>query len=98
NFAVLPEREKEFYFSTMSEDFDNLYAFALIRKNDNPQITELAYNNALKLKGLLLKSTTAMRDAILESEDSNLIELYMEWIDLKKQIAEGYATGADIAE
>lgn len=97
NFAVLPEQKKELYFSTMSEDFMKLYAFADLRKTENPHITEIAYDNALKLKGLLLKSGTAMREAILESGDKEIIEKYNDWIELKKQIAEQYAKGGDIA-
>jgi hypothetical protein len=58
-------------------------------------ITEIAYNNALKLKGLLLKSTTAMREAILNSADIALIEKYTRWINLKKEIANQYATGGE---
>jgi CHAT domain-containing protein/tetratricopeptide (TPR) repeat protein len=95
NFPILPEKKKELYFSTMSEDFMNLYAFANIRKNENPSITEIAYNNALKLKGLLLKSNTAMREAILTSGDRLLIEEYNSWIHLKIQIAEQYAMNGE---
>jgi CHAT domain-containing protein/Tfp pilus assembly protein PilF len=95
NFVILPEQKKELYFSTMSQDFMNLYAFANLRKHENPVITEIAYNNTLKLKGLLLKSTTAMREAILTSGDAALIEKYTRWINLKKEIANQYAIGGE---
>ncbi|MEX1001385.1 MAG: CHAT domain-containing tetratricopeptide repeat protein [Crocinitomicaceae bacterium] len=96
NFAVLPEKKKELYFQTMAEDFMNFYAFANIRKKENPNITEIAYNNALKLKGLLLKSSTAMREAVLSSENADLINQYNNWITLKKEIAARYAKGTPI--
>lgn len=95
NFIILPEQKKELYFQTMSEDFMNLYAFANLRKDENPAITEIAFNNALKLKGLLLKSTTAMREVILTSGNAELIEKYTQWINLKKEIADQYATGGE---
>lgn len=95
NFVILPEQKKELYFSTMSQDFMNLYAFASIRKDENPTITETAFNNTLRLKGLLLKSTTAMREAILTSGDAVLIEKYTRWINLKKEIANQYAIGGE---
>jgi CHAT domain-containing protein len=95
NFVILPEQKKELYFSTLSADFMNLYAFANLRKFENPLITEIAYNNALKLKGILLKSTTAMREAILTSGDAVLIEKYTRWINLKKEIANQYAIGGE---
>lgn len=95
NFVILPEQKKELYFNTMVDDFMDLYAFAEMRKNDHPAITALAYNNALVLKGLLLKSATAMRDAIHESGDAGLIEAYSNWIALKQQIANAYAKGSE---
>jgi CHAT domain-containing protein/Tfp pilus assembly protein PilF len=95
NFVILPEQKKELYLNTMSADFMNLYAFANLRKFENPLITEVAYNNTLKLKGLLLKSTTAMREAILTSGDDVLIEKYAQWINLKKEIANQYAIGGE---
>ncbi|MBK6952003.1 MAG: CHAT domain-containing protein [Crocinitomicaceae bacterium] len=95
NFVILPEQKKELYFSTMSADFMNLHSFANLRKIENPVITEIAYNNALKLKGLLLKSTTAMREAILTSGDAELIAKYTHWINLKKEIANQYAIGGE---
>ncbi|MBK8926498.1 MAG: tetratricopeptide repeat protein [Crocinitomicaceae bacterium] len=83
NFVILPEQKKELYFNTMVDDFMDLYAFAELRKNEHPSITALAYNNALVLKGLLLKSATAMRDAIHGSGNANLIETYTKWIALE---------------
>lgn len=93
NFTILPEQKKEFYFQTMSKNFMDLYAFAQIRNSQNPSITEAVYNSALKLKGLLLKSTAAMQEAILTSKDEELIEMYNKWIHLKKEIAKQYAIG-----
>ncbi|MBK9192460.1 MAG: CHAT domain-containing protein [Crocinitomicaceae bacterium] len=95
NFEILPEQKKEFYLNTMSQDFMNLYSFADVRKSSNPSITETAYNNTLKLKGLLLKSTTAMRDAIMQSGNNELIEKYTQWIQLKTEISQGYAAGLE---
>lgn len=95
NFSILPEQKKELYLATMAHDFTNLYAFATIRKNSNPNITGEAFNNVLKLKGLLMKSSAAMRQAILSSGDKEHITLFQQWIELKKQIAQRYASGQE---
>jgi CHAT domain-containing protein/Tfp pilus assembly protein PilF len=86
NFSILSEPEKEKYFATMQSDFDILIDFAL----QHPQLslqTEKAYNNALLTKGLTLKSSTAMRQAIQNCGDTLLINDYEKWLFLKKKIA-----------
>lgn len=98
NFSVLSEREKELFFSGMAEEYEQLYQLALIRSSTNPEITELAYNKALQLKGLLLKSSTAVRNAILNSNDSILIEQYDHWIDLRSEISNKYSQGENTEE
>lgn len=95
NFAILPEMEKEMYFNTMAEEFANLYAYGHLVYESHPDITTQLYDNTLLLKGLLLQSTTAMREAILSSEDAELVEQYDKWIDLKTAIADAYAKGTD---
>lgn len=98
NFAVLPEQKKEKYFGLMTHDFGKLYSFAVVRKDENPKIVEAAFNMALKVKGLSLKSTTAMREAILSSTNEELINQYAAWIKLKEEIAALYASGGQTDE
>ncbi|MCB9224965.1 MAG: CHAT domain-containing protein [Crocinitomicaceae bacterium] len=95
NFAILAEQQKEMYFNTMEGEFQNLYAYGHLVVEQNPEITIRLYDNTLLLKGLLLQSTSAMREAILSSNDAKLIEQYDKWIDLKTQIADAYAKGLD---
>jgi CHAT domain-containing protein len=92
NFAFLSEKEKELYFKTQSGCFENFYSFSLKRKKENPEITGMVFNNVVKNKGLLLKSTTAMRTAILNSNDTALMSKYEKWIDIKKEISKLYST------
>lgn len=91
NFPILSEREKEAYLKTMNEDFEMFYDFCFHTKS--AESIEMAYDNALLVKGLLLKSSTAMRKIILESEDNELIDLYNNWISLKRRIANLYSKG-----
>jgi tetratricopeptide (TPR) repeat protein len=93
NFAILSEQDKALYFKTMVEEYDNLYAYGYLTYESNPAITKTLYDNTLMLKGLLLKSSTAMRQAILESGDDKLMIQYEEWIAFKVNIADGYARG-----
>ncbi len=95
NFSILSESEKELYFKTISEDFDRFHSFALNRMHSNPQITRDVYNNLLKNKGLLLKSSTAMRNAILSSKNQELINDYEQWINVNQEIASLYTMPID---
>jgi len=94
NFPVLSEVQKELYFLTMQSDFDLLHDFTA----HNPKLKDLSersYNNTLLTKGLLLKSSTAMRNAIYQSEDTLLTKHYNNWIMLKRKIAKAYASNSD---
>ncbi|MFO8068025.1 MAG: tetratricopeptide repeat protein [Bacteroidales bacterium] len=95
NFSILSESEKEKFFETVAEDFERFNAFALERQKNNPEITGEVYDNLLRNKGLLLKSSTAMRNAVLSSGDEELVKSFNNWIRLKQEIAEQYTLSAD---
>ncbi|MBU0489404.1 MAG: CHAT domain-containing protein, partial [Bacteroidetes bacterium] len=92
NFAFLSEKEKEMYFITLARRYAAFYSFSLRRINENPEITKTVFNNVVKNKGLLLKSSTATRTAILNSNDTALIDKYNQWIALKKEVSKLYST------
>ncbi|MBI4646447.1 MAG: CHAT domain-containing protein [Bacteroidia bacterium] len=92
NFSFLSKKEKELYFITQAGTFADFYSFSLMYKTENPEITETVFNNVVKNKGLLLKSSTAMRTAILHSKDTALISQYEKWLTLKKEISKLYST------
>ena len=85
-FGFMSEKEKELYLKTLTGRFDNFNSFSLTRQNTNPAIVGETYNIILKTKGLLLKSSTAMRNAILTSNNEELISNYIDWLHIKQQI------------
>jgi CHAT domain-containing protein len=87
NFAFLSEKEKEMYFRTQATYYENFYAFSLKTKSEDKEITKTCYNTVLQNKGLLLRSSTAMRTAISNSNNSSMINRYKKWISLKKEIS-----------
>lgn len=95
NLLVLPEQKKELYLETMQEDFNQFYEFVNVYHKEYPELVQLAFNMAVQTKGLLLKSSTAMRQRVLNSGDSSLIADYEEWIALKRNIAKVYALGGE---
>lgn len=90
-FGLLSEKEKEQNFETFAQNFDDFYSFALQIKDSKPKIVEDVFNTAINNKGMLLKSSTAMRYAILNSNDDELLKKYDKWVDIKIQISDYYA-------
>jgi len=96
DFTFLSDSEKELYYQTRLPDIHSFIAYTLIRKRKNPAITCNAYNNILLNKGLMLKSSTAMRLAILNSNNAELLKEYDEWLSLQKEISVLYATPVEM--
>ena len=96
DFSFLSESEKELYYQTRLLDMDAFIAYSLTRKRKNPAITSYAYNNVLLNKGLMLKSSTAMRLAILSSNNPVLLKEYDDWIALQKEISVLYSTPVEM--
>jgi len=98
DFSYLSEAEKEMYYKTHQADADAFSSYSLMRKRTNPLITRNAYDNILLNKGLMLKSSTAMRLAILNSNNPVLLKQYDEWIALQKEISVLYSTPVEMRD
>jgi CHAT domain-containing protein len=98
DFLYLSESEKEMYYQTILPDLEAFASYSLMRKPTNPLITRNTYNNILLNKGLMLKSSTAMRLAILNSNNSGLLKEYDEWIALQKEISRLYSTPVEMRD
>lgn len=96
DFSYMSESEKEMYYQTRLPDMHSFTAYSLMRKRTNPLITRYTYNNILLNKGLMLKSSTAMRLAILNSNNPELLRSYDEWIALQKEISVLYSTPVEL--
>lgn len=83
----MPEQRRDLYWKTMQPKFDGTYPiFAYKSHFSHPAISTFAYDNELFRKGLLLSSTNAIRQSILESNDSLLIEQWNNLVGLKQVI------------
>ena len=98
NFSFLSNNEKEKYIRTQGYVFDNYFSISFEAAKKRKAKTKEFYNTVLFLKGLLLKSSTGLRNTIYQSNDSVLIGTYKDWIELKKEIAKTYATEASKRE
>lgn len=83
NFAAMSERDRTSFLATMKENYEYYNYFAQHCGKDNPHIYGNVYNVLLQQKGILLYSTTKMRQLVAESQDSTVKQLYIKWLDEK---------------
>jgi CHAT domain-containing protein/tetratricopeptide (TPR) repeat protein len=98
HYFILSEQEKEEYFAGNAFEYEAHYDFALHFQDSFQAYKDTALNVALMTKGISLKSSTAMRTNILNSDDSLLVADYEKWIQLRHEIAERYAHGENVNE
>ncbi|MBI3136275.1 MAG: CHAT domain-containing protein [Bacteroidetes bacterium] len=91
-FSFMSEMEKEIYLKKISKRSSAFLSYCLKRKESNPSITGEVYNYVLNTKGLLLKSSSMLRNTILNGTDQELKDKYDQWIALKKKINTLYNT------
>lgn len=92
NFSFLSESEKENYIHSISIYNDMFNTFALKSKANDQSITGIVYSNEIYNKGLLFRSSSRVKDIVLESKDVSLIATYQEWINTKQELSEIYSS------
>jgi CHAT domain-containing protein len=97
-FPALSESEKGEFWSTMKPNIDVYLDFVASNFQSNPEFTIPAYNALLRTKGVLVNATTNTKDQILASGDEALIAQFVEWTDLKDQIAYYYTVPKEQAK
>ena len=85
NFAFLSEQQRNVYWNVKASSFELSYSFSCFYPV--PASNILNYDNALFSKGLLLRTTNAVRDAIYSSGNQTLIAQYEELGILRQQIS-----------
>lgn len=87
-FPALSENEKSKLWAKLRPSFVKFYAFA--SEQGSPKAIEEMYDIQLAIKGILLSSTSKMRQKILNSDDDALRNDYLEWTYLKEELATYY--------
>jgi CHAT domain-containing protein len=92
NFAFMSETEKGLFVKTIESNFKIYNSFALRYKSQKPEFVSLNYDNELAHKGMLLLSNTALRQAVYNSNDTMLINIYDRFINIHKTLSKLYVT------
>jgi len=89
-FPSMSEREKENFYSTFKDRFEQFNSFATSRYTTDPEVISEMYNMQLTTKALLFNSSNKVRQRILNSNDITLIDLYKKWQTEKELLAQLY--------
>ncbi len=81
-FPLFSEQEKQVYWQSVSHFFSSIADLAQVYVAEKPTIMADLYNQSLFTKGIIFSSTQKMKSAILDSQDTVLINQYNNW---KKQ-------------
>ena len=90
-FPSLSEVEKTRYWQQYKPKFLKYYSFVCDQANENPALVGQMLNYRIKTKGLLLSSSTRIRNTILSSGDSELISMFEQWQDQKRMLSTYYS-------
>jgi len=85
NFSFLSEEQREAYWNLYSFFLEISYSLSFF--NSVPESSILNYDNALFSKGLLLRTTNAVRDSVYSSGNKTLIAQFEELGRLRQQIS-----------
>jgi len=85
NFSFQTEQQRSFYWDTNSNFFENNYSLSFYYPV--PESNSLNYENTLFSKGILLRTTNAVRDIIYSSGNQSLINHFEELGSLRQQIS-----------
>lgn len=88
NFPAMSEREKAKYWISIQSDFEFFKSLAAQQIQSKPELLGYVYNHTLITKGLLLNSSMKVRQRILNSNNTALINAYNNWIAKKEHLAQ----------
>ena len=96
-FPILSEQEKsKFYYNQLRPTFEQFNSFVVEKNSENKELVGKMYDYQLATKGLVLYATNKVRESILDSNDSSLIQQYNTWIGQKEQLSKLFSS-SDIA-
>ena len=84
NFHNMNEYQREHFVSMLKEPFE--YAEDLMTRYQSEDLAQLCYDNAVFMKGLLLRSNRTIRNSIQNLGDTSLVDKYNELLEAYKEL------------
>jgi CHAT domain-containing protein/tetratricopeptide (TPR) repeat protein len=92
-FPAMSEREKTAFYNKISEVITAYLDFMISQAASDKSLTGEIYDFRLSTKALLLNSSAKIRDRILSSRDSQLLESFGAWLKIKEELGKLYSLG-----
>lgn len=86
NFSFMSTKQRENFWDNKNGFTLEMFSKNLLSAYSTPETQSLAYDNTLFSKGLLLRSSNEIRDAILNSDNQELKDKFTELQSLRQQI------------
>ena len=97
-FPSMSEKEKQQFYKEISVEFEQFNTYALLRHTSNPQVLNKMYDYQLATKALLLNASNKVRQRILNSRDTSLVNLYKQWLQQKEFLSKLYSLSKEEIE
>jgi len=94
-FDFLTEQGKYAFYNTINNNFDSYLSFLTKYYLEKPSVSCYSFNIELIQKGIVLRSMSDFKNTITSSGDSNLINQFKSWLDLKQQLSFLYTQSFD---
>ena len=91
NFPSMSETEKTKFWGSQQGRFYRYFSFIKDAHGKNASLVDHFFETQLRTKGILLSASTKIKTAILNGNDVDLKMKYLEWIDLKENLAALYS-------
>lgn len=91
NFPSMSETEKTKFWSSQQGRFYRYFSFIQAAHKELPDLADQFFEIQLKTKGILLSASTKIKSAILSGGNIELKLKYLEWVDLKENLAALYS-------
>jgi len=86
NFLTMSSSQREIFATILQGPFE--YAKGLMLRHPSKTLAKLCLENEIFEKGLLLRATNAMRNAVAASKDSSIEAKYKQLVELKQELTE----------
>jgi CHAT domain-containing protein len=83
-FPALSERQKGEFWKLIKNEFEFYNSVAIVMKDQEPELISNIYNFTLNIKALLLSSSVKVKERIMSSKDTLLINKFESWNSQKE--------------
>lgn len=91
NFAGMPENDKFKFTNTIQSGFDLFYSWLAKSKLQDTSARIYAFNNLLKLKGIILSAQTTLLRQVRQTNDQEVRLNYNKWLHIREVLYQQYS-------